>query len=122
MAFTESFRLQKGHFLSSNRGRSFKKYFFHSLNAGALYPRKRALFLLLEKVGGTCPHCPPGSAAPVIGSEFFIKTRIRIRQFWIGMDFNNISQLSDYKRPIRSDAYAPLIHAFLSLCMWLYSK
>jgi hypothetical protein len=23
---------------------------------------------------------------------------------------------------VRSDAYAPLIHAFLSLCMWLYSK
>ena len=36
MAFTESLLLQKGgHFLSSKRGLSFKKYFFRSLN-GAL--------------------------------------------------------------------------------------
>ena len=63
--------------------------------------QKKGTFFTFRKSGGTCPHCPPGSAAPVIGSEFFIKTRIRIRQFWIGMDFNNISQLSDYKRPIR---------------------
>jgi hypothetical protein len=38
--------LQKGHFLSSKRGRSFKKYFFRSLN-GAFQSRKRALFSLL---------------------------------------------------------------------------
>ena len=30
--FTESLLLQKGHFLSSKRGRLFKKYFFRSLN------------------------------------------------------------------------------------------
>ena len=62
--------------------------------------QKKGTFLLLEKVGWGGAHYSPVSAAPVIGSEFFIKTRIRIRQFWIGMDFNN-SQLSDYKRPIR---------------------
>jgi hypothetical protein len=32
MAFTEFLLLQKWHFLSSKRGRSFMKYFFHSLN------------------------------------------------------------------------------------------
>jgi hypothetical protein len=35
MAFTESLLLQKGNFLSCKRGRSFKKYFFRSVN-GAL--------------------------------------------------------------------------------------
>ena len=35
MAFIESLLLQKGHFLSSNKGRLFKKYFFRSVN-GAL--------------------------------------------------------------------------------------
>ena len=30
ITFTESLLLQKGHFLSSKRGRSFKKYFFRS--------------------------------------------------------------------------------------------
>jgi hypothetical protein len=35
MAFIESLLLQKGHFLSSKRGRLFKKYFFRSVN-GAL--------------------------------------------------------------------------------------
>jgi hypothetical protein len=43
-----------------------------------------------------------------IGLEFFIKIRIRIRQFRIGSNrILNIRQLSDYKRkrPIRSDAY-----------------
>jgi hypothetical protein len=41
--FTESLLLQKGHFLSSKRGRSFKKYFFRSL-MGHFSPEKRALF------------------------------------------------------------------------------
>jgi hypothetical protein len=43
MAFTESLLLQKGYFLSSKGGRSYKKYCFRSLN-GALQPRKRSLF------------------------------------------------------------------------------
>jgi hypothetical protein len=65
MAFTESLLLQKGHFLSSKRGRSLQEYFFRSLN-GALQPRKKGTFSLFEKVGGGhTPHCPPpGSAAP----------------------------------------------------------
>jgi hypothetical protein len=56
--------LETGHFLSSKRGRSFKKYFFRSL-MGHFSPEKRALFSLLKK-GGTYPQCPlpPSSAAP----------------------------------------------------------
>jgi hypothetical protein len=60
MAFTESLLLRKGHFLSRKRGRLFKKYSFRSLNGAFKRGReKRALFSLLKKVGGTCPHCPP---------------------------------------------------------------
>jgi hypothetical protein len=57
MAFTESLLLQKGHFLSSKRGRSFKKYFFHSLN-GHFSPEKRALFSLLKKWGAHADIAP----------------------------------------------------------------
>jgi hypothetical protein len=40
------------------------------------------------------------------GSEFFIKTRIGFELDNFGSDWIlNISQLSDYKRPIRSDAH-----------------
>jgi hypothetical protein len=43
------------------------------------------------------------------GLEFFIKTRIGFGLDNFGSDrILNISQLSDYKRPIRSDAHAPL--------------
>ena len=49
MAFTESLLLKKGRFLSSIRGRSFKKYFC------------MGTFFNFEKKwrGGTCPHWPP---------------------------------------------------------------
>jgi hypothetical protein len=57
----ESLLLQKGHFLSSKRGRSFKKYFFRSVN-GALYPRKKGIFFTFKKSGGHI--APPRSAAP----------------------------------------------------------
>jgi hypothetical protein len=41
-----------------------------------------------------------------IGILYQKSVRIRIRQFWIGSDWIlNISQLSDYKHPIRSDAH-----------------
>jgi hypothetical protein len=43
MVFTESILLQKGHFLSSKRGRSFKKYFFLSL-MGHFSPEKKSTF------------------------------------------------------------------------------
>jgi hypothetical protein len=50
MALTESLLLQKGHFLSSKRGRSFKKYFFMG-----------TFFHFRKKWGGggTCHHWPP---------------------------------------------------------------
>jgi hypothetical protein len=57
------FTTAKRAFPSSRRGRSFKKYCFRSVN-GSLWPPKSALFSLLKKVRGTCPHCLPGSAAP----------------------------------------------------------
>ena len=60
MAFTESLLLQKRHFLSSKRGRSFKKYKFHSLNR-ALQPRKKGTFFTFKKCGrgAHAPHCLP---------------------------------------------------------------
>ena len=45
MAFTESLLLQKGHFLSSKRGCSFKKYFFCS-QMGHFSTEKRFTFKL----------------------------------------------------------------------------
>jgi hypothetical protein len=57
MAFTESLLLQKGHFLSNKRGRSFKKYFFRSLN-GAHQPRKKGNFFHFKIRGDTCPIAP----------------------------------------------------------------
>jgi hypothetical protein len=57
MAFIESLLLQKRHFLSSKRGRLFKKYFFSFCN------RKRALFSLLKKVVGHIPPLPPPGSA-----------------------------------------------------------
>ena len=58
MAFIESLLLQKRHFLSSKRGRLFKKYFFSFCNWGTL-AQKKGTFFTFKKVGGTCPHCPP---------------------------------------------------------------
>ena len=65
MAFIESLLLQKRHFLSSKRGRLFKKYFFSFCNWGTLAQKKGTFFTFKNSGGGTCPHCPPpGSAAP----------------------------------------------------------
>jgi hypothetical protein len=50
--------LETGHFLSSKRGRSFKKYFFRSL-MGHFSPEKRALFSLLKKGGAHTLNAPP---------------------------------------------------------------
>ena len=61
MVLTESLLLRKGHFFPAvKRGRSFKKYFFRSVN-GALWPPKSALFSLLKnaplppRFRGPCP-------------------------------------------------------------------
>jgi hypothetical protein len=66
MAFTESLLLQKGHFLSRKRGRSFKKYFFRPLN-GAFKPRKKGNFFTFKNSGWgghMTPLPPPRSGAP----------------------------------------------------------
>jgi hypothetical protein len=70
MAFTESLLLQKGHFLSSKRGRSLQEYFFRSLN-GALQPRKKGTFSLFEKVGGGAhtPLPPPPVPRPLVTQQ-----------------------------------------------------
>ena len=65
MAFIESLLLQKRHFLSSKRGRLFKKYFFSFCNWGTL-AQKKGTFFTFKKRGGHMPPLPPppGSAAP----------------------------------------------------------
>ena len=62
MAFIESLLLQKRHFLSSKRGRLFKKYFFSFCNWGTL-AQKKGTFFTFKKSGGHMPPLPPGSAA-----------------------------------------------------------
>jgi hypothetical protein len=86
MAFTEPLLPRKGHFLSRKRGRLFKKYFFHSLN-GAFKPRKKGTFFTFKKSGGgTCPNCPPGSAAP--GSRVMLWHYITREQAYSGNEID----------------------------------
>ena len=65
MAFIESLLLQKRHFLSSKRGRLFKKYFFSFCNWGTLAQKKGTFFTFKKSGGGTCPHCPPPVPRPL---------------------------------------------------------
>ena len=58
MAFIESLLLKKRHFLSSKRGRLFKKYFFSFCNWGTL-AQKKGTFFTSKKVGGHMPPLPP---------------------------------------------------------------
>ena len=58
MAFIESLLLQKRHFLSSKRGRLFKKYFFSFCNWGTL-AQKKGTFFTLKKSEGHMPPLPP---------------------------------------------------------------
>ena len=53
MAFIESLLLQKRHFLSSKRGRLFKKYFFSFCNWGTLAQKKGTFFTFKKSGGGT---------------------------------------------------------------------
>jgi hypothetical protein len=61
MAFTESLLLQKGHFLASKRGRSFKKYIFRSVFKWGTLAQKKDTFFTFKKVEGHMPplHPPP---------------------------------------------------------------
>jgi hypothetical protein len=61
MSFTKWNGLYKESLLQQKKA-FIQKYFF---KWGILIQKKlRALFSLLKKVGGACPHCFPGSAAP----------------------------------------------------------
>ena len=81
MAFIESLLLQKRHFLSSKRGRLFKKYYFSFCNWGTL-AQKKGTFFTFKKIGGGGGHMPPLPPPPVprplisIDSVTFIAVRM----------------------------------------------
>ena len=66
MAFIESSLLQKRHFLSSKRGRLFKKYFFSFCNWDTLAQKKGTFFTFKKSGGAHAPIAPPPVPRPLL--------------------------------------------------------